>query len=194
MFSRSDQKRKAFNAQSHKSTYHAIDKNIAESPFGSDYEPVLYQGLVSERETAHLMAVLGIVPDAYLVRITDIDYLDLKTMTISGHLNTVARIGDPFDLVQNHFLPELMIPKTKNSRDLNQECLNVVYTNRSVSLSVAKRMVTGYKKTTRDKVVAFKVRDVLKMGGRLYPDRSSSLENALIIGLPIGSKIPFKFV
>lgn len=194
MFSRNDKNRAAFNARSHRFSYVAVDKKVMDTPFGSEYKPVLYQSLISEKTTAHLMAVLGIVPDSYLVRITNIDYLDIKTMTISGHLNPVARIGDPFDLVPNHFLPELMIPKTKKARELNKECLNAVYTNQSVSLSIAKRMVSAYRKSDKDKVVAFKVRDVLSIGGEIYPDRSSSLENVVIIGLPIGTKIPFRFV
>ncbi|MFP1498170.1 AvrPphF family type III effector [Escherichia coli] len=55
-------------------------------------------------------------------------------------------------------------------------------------------MVSGYRKTQSDIVVCFQIKDVLTVNGKIYRDASSSLENALIVGLPVGSHIPFRII
>ncbi|EEY8046399.1 hypothetical protein E9P37_004719, partial [Escherichia coli] len=99
-----------------------------------------------------------------------------------------------YDLKPHPLLPGLMLPTTKPSQKLGLECLNVVYTNSRISLQKAKVMVSGYRQTQSDIVICFQIKDVLSVNGKIYRDASSSLENALIVGLPVGSHIPFRII
>ncbi|HAK4778221.1 TPA: hypothetical protein H2C15_004558 [Salmonella enterica] len=198
MFCRNDQKRKAFSAKASRMSQNAVDIKLAEIPFGEDYAPILGGSLFSSLEqggtTAHIMAIRGMTADTYLVRSMSSDFVDISTLTLSGHTNPVAKIMDPYELVPNPYIPGLMIPRSKNAKDLGLACLNVVHTDYNISLQRAKRMVSGYKTDNSDIVVAFQIRDVLKVKGRIYLDISSSLENVLVIGIPHNAKIKFKII
>ncbi|EPD0011853.1 AvrPphF family type III effector, partial [Escherichia coli] len=76
-----------------------------------------------------MMALFGIHPDIWLVRITLPDYVDLKNMRISGHSHTVAKIEEPYDLKPHSLISGLKLPRTKPFQNLGLECLNVMYTN-----------------------------------------------------------------
>lgn len=101
---------------------------------------------------------------------------------------------DPYELVPNPYIPGLMIPRSKNAKDLGLACLNVVHTNYNISLQRAKRMASGYKTDNSDIVVVFQIRDVLKAKSRIYLDISPSLENVLVIGIPHNARIKFKII
>ncbi|EDA3267895.1 TPA: hypothetical protein N2G37_001161 [Salmonella enterica] len=198
MFSRDHPHRQPFNARNSRFSERAIDQSLSSKPFGDNHSPVLwttiYGNLEMWPETAHMMALLGIHPETYLVRITSPDHVDLENMLISGHSHTVAKIEDPYDLKPHPLLSGLMLPRTKPSKNLGLECLNVVYTNYRISRHRAKMSVLGYRKSNRDIVICFQMRDVLTVGGKIYRDASSSLENVLIVGLPAGSYIPFRII
>ncbi len=149
---------------------------------------------ITGAETAHMMALLGIHPDTWLVRITSPDFVDLKNMRIYGHFHTVAKIEDPYDLKTHPLISGLKLPRTKPSQNLGLECLNVMYTNCRISLHRAKMSVLGYRKSHRDIVICFQMQDVLSVGGKIYRDASSSLENVLILGLPAGASVPFRII
>ncbi|EFB5489305.1 hypothetical protein FNW50_25655, partial [Escherichia coli] len=176
----------------------AIDLSLQYKQFGDNHSPVLwnsmYGNLDNWPETAHMMALLGIHPDTWLVRITLPDYVDLKNMRISGHSHTVAKIEDPYDLKPHSLISGLKLPRTKPSQNLGLECLNIMYANSRISLHRAKMSVLGYRKSHRDIVICFQMRDVLFSGGKIYRDASSSLENVLILGLPAGTSIPFRII
>ncbi|MBU5388644.1 AvrPphF family type III effector [Citrobacter cronae] len=197
MFSRNSPSRKAFSAKASRMSNNAVDKKLAEIQFGEDYTPILGSSLFATLEqgaaTAHIMAIRGMTADTYLVRSTSPEYVDLRSLTLTGHCNPVARILDPYDLGPNPFIPGLMLPKPKKADSLGLDCLNVVHTSYNISLSRAKRMVSGYG-NSRSIVVAFQVRDVLKVGGKIYLDTTSSLENALLIALPVGARINFRVI
>lgn len=198
MFTRNHYHRKPFNARNSRFSEKAIDQALSREYFGNDHSPVLwvsrYQHLDMWPATAHMMALLGIHPETYLVRITSREYVDCEKMLISGHSHTVAKIEDPYDLKPHPLLPRLMLPTTKPSQKLGLECLNVVYTNSRISMQKAKTMVSGYKKSQNDIVICFQMKDVLSVNGRIYRDASSSLENVLIVGLPAGSHIHFRII
>lgn len=190
MFTRNHPHRKPFNSRNSRFSEKATDQSLSSEDFGNTHSPVLwasrYQHLDMWPATAHMMAILGIHPETYLVRITSLEYVNYRRMLISGHTHTVAKIEDPYDLKPHPFLPGLMLPTIKPSQRLGLECLNVVYTNSRISLLKAKAMVSGYRKTQSDIVVCFQIKDVLSVNGKIYRDASSSLENALIVGLPVG--------
>ncbi|EEV3512421.1 hypothetical protein EMJ33_004656, partial [Escherichia coli] len=189
---------KPFNAKNSRFSEEATDQPLSREGFGNHCSPVLwasrYQHLDMWPITAHMMAILGIHPETYLVRITSLEYVDYENMLISGHSNTVAKIEDPYNLTTHPLLPGLMLPTIKPSQKLGLECLNVVYTNSQISLQKAKMMVSGYKNTQSDIVIYFQMKDVLSVNGRIYRDASSSLENVLIVGLPVGTHIPFRII
>lgn len=198
MFSRNSPHRQAFNAKNSRYADKASDLSLSRVNFGDDYSPVLWSAKYAHLDmwpiTAHMMALLNIHPETYLVRITAPEFVDQERGLISGHSNPVAKVDDPYDLKKHPLLDHLMLPKTKQAKDIGLECLNVVYTNTRISLHRAKRMVSGYRKSEKDIVISFQMKDVLSCGGRIYRDTSSSLENVLIIGLPKGACIPFKVI
>ncbi len=99
MFSRNHPHRQPFNARNSRFSDRAIDLSLQYKQFGDNHSPVLwnsmYDNLDNWPETAHMMALLGIHPATWLVRITLPDYVDLKNMRISGHSHTVAKIEAP---------------------------------------------------------------------------------------------------
>ncbi|EBI9057222.1 hypothetical protein DK526_25060 [Salmonella enterica] len=198
MFSRNHPYRQPFNARNSRFSEKATDQSLSLVPFGNAYSPVLwatrYGHLDMWPTTAHMMAHLGIHPETYLVRITSPEYVDCEKKLISGHSNTVANIEDPYDLKPHPFLPGLMLPRTKPSQNLGYECLNVVYTSAGISVQKAKMMVSGYRKSPHDIVICFQMKDVLFAGGKIYKDATSPFENVLIVGLPVGSRIPFRII
>lgn len=198
MFVRNHPHRKPLNAKKTRDAERVFDQVLAKTHFGADYSPVLWSSKYSHIDmwpaTAHMMAVFGIHPETYLVRITAPEFVDMEKMLVSGHYNPVAKIEDPYDLKPHPFLPGLMLPKRKQAQDLQLACLNVVYTNTRISLYKAKDMVSGYRKTPRDIVICFQMKDVLLCGGKIYKDSSSSLENVLLVGLPQDASLPFKII
>ncbi|EFO1907220.1 hypothetical protein DT922_25030 [Escherichia coli] len=198
MFSRNHPHRQPFNARNSRFSESAIDQLLQYKPFGDNHSPVLwnsrYGHLDNWPETAHMMALLGIHPDTWLVRISSPDFVDLKNMRIYGHFHTVAKIEDPYDLKPHPLISGLKLPRTKPSQNLGLECLNVMYTNCRISLHRDKMSVLGYRKSHRDIVICFQMRDVLSVGGKIYRDASSSLENVLILGLPAGASVPFRII
>lgn len=198
MFSRKDPHRQPFNAKNSRHSEQASDRSLSNIDFGGDYSPVLwstrYAHINMWPTTAHMMAVLRIHPETYLVRITSPEFVNLEKGLIYGHNNPVAKVEDPYDLRPHPLLADLMLPRTKQAKNLDLECLNVVYTTPQISLFKAKKIVSGYRKSPADIIISFQMKDVLNCGGRIYRDASSSFENVIIIGLPKGSYIPFRVI
>ncbi|HCP5802664.1 TPA: hypothetical protein OEI51_004947 [Escherichia coli] len=198
MFTRNHPNCKPLNAKKSKDSERIFDQALAKTHFGQNYSPVLWNSKFSHLDmwpsTAHMMAVYGIHPETYLVRIRAPEFVDMGKMLVSGHYYPVAKIEDPYDLKPHPFLPGFMLPKRKQAQDLQLACLNVVYTNARISLNKAKDMVSKYRKNHRDIVIYFQMKDVLLCGGKIYKDSSSSFENVLLVGLPQNASLPFNII
>ncbi|ENV3203899.1 hypothetical protein ACFJ3O_005352, partial [Escherichia coli] len=88
MFTRNHPHRKPFNSRNSRFSEKATDQSLSSEDFGNTHSPVLwasrYQHLDMWPATAHMMAILGIHPETYLVRITSLEYVNYGRMLISG--------------------------------------------------------------------------------------------------------------
>jgi pilus assembly protein Flp/PilA len=135
----------------------------------------------------------GLKPDSVVYRVMDEEYLDTKNMRVSGNPRSVAEVKDPYNLVDDDHLKALedlgvevppnvprRVPSVKNADQLDKPGLNVAVDDPSLY------------NPKGDKVkIAVRIEDVIRNGGKVYPDRGSTVPGIRPIYVTFDGSVPY---
>jgi pilus assembly protein Flp/PilA len=119
----------------------------------------------------------GLGPDSEVYRVVDPQYLDTGAQRIAGNPKSMARVQNPYDMVENPNYRAMVeegfdpgpqmprqIPNRLEARDLGKPGLNVAVDDPGV-----------YRQPGMLKI-AVRVEDIMRAGGRIYPDWGSGAD------------------
>ncbi|TMU73977.1 hypothetical protein FGA82_22185 [Pseudomonas fluorescens] len=167
----------------------AFNKRLQEVPIKN---AELYDRIPDGRITAKIMNDYNVGEDFVAVRVQGDEFIDFQTNTIQGHQKPHATILNGYDPVNGrsrHELAATMAQKT------GQDALNVML----VPKGSEREVIAGGKYAEPGKSwLSFPFVEALKLGGRLYPDMSSSVRPTggapFLITLPKGTRLPVDII
>ncbi|MEJ7735230.1 MAG: Flp family type IVb pilin [Polyangiaceae bacterium] len=134
----------------------------------------------------------GLKPDSVVYRVMEEKYLDADNLRVSGNPKSMAQVRDPYDLVDNQLVkvfedagetlpPQVprKVPSIKNASTLDRPGLNVAVKDPSAYAG-------------KDSVkVAIKVEDVIRNGGKVYPDHGAAVQGIDPIYITFDGSVPY---
>jgi hypothetical protein len=167
------------------------------------YLSCIPEGIPDREVTAAIMAMHGLSPYSWVVRATRADRVRMvgeKSCLVSGapaHATGVC-IQDYYQSEPHSYFPQyFQAPMYKSSALAGRELLNVcIASARETSLEGYIAALTRY--IAADKqgaepvdyvVIAFQLREALRLGARIYGDLTAVIANAYMLSLPQGASI-----